>query len=219
MKEKYMLQITLDGPSGSGKSTLAKLIAARLKITYLDTGAMYRAITYYCLENNIDSTDENAVLSILPNLDINLVEDKVFVNKVDVSAPIRTETISRNVSAIASLACVRTFLVDLQQKIAKKQPIVMDGRDIGTVVLPKAPFKFFITASVEERAQRRYKEQVSKGEIVDFEEIKKDIELRDYKDSNRDISPLRAAEDAEILDTTLMTIDDVVEYVVNKVEA
>ncbi|MCK8058823.1 MULTISPECIES: (d)CMP kinase [unclassified Fusibacter] len=212
-----MLQITLDGPSGSGKSTLAKLIASKLGITYLDTGAMYRAITYYCLSNKIDVTDGSAVTESLAQLKIDLDGDKIFVNGLDVSVPIRTEETSRNVSAIASIGSVRTYLVKMQQSIAASQPIVMDGRDIGTVVLPNAPYKFFITASVEERARRRYDEQLHKGEKVDYEAIKSDIELRDYKDTNREISPLKAAEDAIHVDTTSMTIDEVVDFIVNEV--
>lgn len=208
-----MMQICLDGPSGSGKSTLAKALAKALDITYLDTGAMYRALTYHCLEAGIDVSHEAAVVAALEGFELKMDKGSVQVNGVDVSEAIRMERISQNVSAVSSYGAVRDAMVDLQRKIAAGQPIVMDGRDIGTVVLPQAPFKFFIVASAQERARRRFEEQKAKGLEVSFETILADMERRDYLDSTREIAPLRPAADAVHIDTSNLSIDAVVEKI------
>lgn len=207
------MQICLDGPSGSGKSTLAKALAKALDITYLDTGAMYRALTYHCLEAGIDVTDEASVVAALEGFELKMDKGSVQVNGVDVSEAIRMERISQNVSAVSSYGAVRDAMVDLQRKIAAGQPIVMDGRDIGTVVLPQAPFKFFIVASAQERARRRFEEQKAKGLDVSFETILADMERRDHLDSTREIAPLKPAADAVHIDTSNLSIDAVVEKI------
>lgn len=213
-----MLQICLDGPSGSGKSTLAKKIAKALDITYLDTGAMYRALTYYCLDRGFDANDEQAVTEALATFKLEVHGDVITVNGEDVSGQIRAEVISQHVSAVSSYEKVRTEMVSIQRRIAANQGIVMDGRDIGTVVLPDANYKFFLTASPEERARRRFIEQQLKGVDVTFETILEDMILRDHKDSTRALSPLKAAEDARIIDTTLLTLDQVVEVILAQVK-
>lgn len=219
LKGAFMLQITLDGPSGSGKSTVAKLIAQQLDITYLDTGAMYRSLTYDCMTHQVDVHDTKAVIDHLNQFELAVDGSHVFVNGQDVSNAIRTEAVSQNVSAIASIPQVRIWMVKKQQAIGSQQPIVMDGRDIGTVVLKDAPFKFFLTATVEVRARRRYEEQVKKGHDVSFDQIKEDIALRDHKDSTRDHSPLIQAEDAIEIDTSVMSIQEVVDFIVTRVKA
>lgn len=204
------MQICLDGPSGSGKSTLAKALAKALDITYLDTGAMYRSFTYHCLEGQVDVLDEEAVIEALKSFKLRIIKDQFLVNDMDVSQKIREERISQNVSAVSSYGPVRDAMVMLQREIGAGQPIVMDGRDIGTVVLPDAPYKFYIVASAHERAKRRYLEQKAKGFDVDLETILADMERRDYLDSSRDIAPLKPADDAIHIDTSDMTIDQVV---------
>ncbi len=213
-----MLQICLDGPAGSGKSTLAKAIAKALDITYLDTGAMYRAYTYFCLEHNADPQNRIAVESLLQNFSLQMEKENVRVNGKLVNDAIRTERISKNVSAVSSYGSVREAMVALQRDIANNQPIVMDGRDIGTVVLPNAQWKFFIVASPEERAKRRYEEQLSKGLDVSYETILEDMKLRDHLDSTREIAPLKPAADAIHIDTTALTIIQVVEKILSYVK-
>lgn len=197
---------------------MAKAIAKRLAITYLDTGAMYRAITYHCLQGHVDLRVEAEVVKALESFKLQLNQHQVIVNGQDVSMAIRTETISQNVSIIASYGPVREAMVALQREIAAGQPIVMDGRDIGTVVLPDAPYKFFIVASAQERAKRRYEEQLSKGLSVSYESILKDMELRDHLDSTRAISPLKAADDAIHIDTSDLSIEGVVDRVLSYVK-
>ncbi len=213
-----MLQICLDGPSGSGKSTLAKRIAKALDITYLDTGAMYRALTYYCLSQGYDVDNEQAVVGALSNFKLQIQGDTITVNGEDVSTQIRMEVISQHVSAVSSYEEVRTEMVAIQRRIAANQEIIMDGRDIGTVVLPDANYKFFLTASPEERAKRRFIEQQLKGIDVAYQTILEDMILRDHKDSNRTISPLKAADDARIIDTTELSLDQVVEVILAQVK-
>lgn len=219
MKEKWhrhefiMLQICLDGPAGSGKSTLAKSIAKALDITYLDTGAMYRAFTLFCLRKSITISDEKQVVSQLPHFNLKIEKDEVFLNEVAVTDEIRSEAVSKNVSAVSSYGEIRSAMVALQREIANNQPIVMDGRDIGTVVLPSAPWKFFIVASAKERANRRYLEQIAKGMDVSYDKILADMELRDYLDSTREIAPLKPASDAIHIDTSHLSIDQVVEKI------
>jgi len=211
-------QIAVDGPAGSGKSTVAKRIAKALGIVYLDTGAMYRAFTYKVLEKEIDFSDLETIKKMLQDTDIKFEGDRIYLDSDDVSEEIRSKIVSNNVSAIAAIDCVRTFLVDEQKKIANECSVIMDGRDIGTKVMPNAEFKYFLIASIEERARRRHTELQEKGLNVKFEDIKREIEERDEKDSSRANSPMKQAEDAKLLDTTLLTIDEVVSRIVNDVK-
>ena len=210
------IQIAIDGPASSGKSTVAKIIAKDLGYTYLDTGAMYRAATYIALRNQISPDEPSQLLELLEQYPISFGraetgEQLVFVGDVDVTNPIRENEVTNAVSAFAAIPAVREKLVGLQQEIAQQGGIVMDGRDIGTVVLPQAELKIFLVASVDERAERRYKENLSKGIETDLETLKEEIAARDYKDSHRETSPLKQAEDAIYLDTTGLSILEVVE--------
>ena len=207
------MNIAIDGPAGAGKSTIAKILAARLGILYLDTGAMYRAVGYKAIKSGVSVSDLAAVENMLKNTTVDVrVEDgvqHVYLDGEDVSGVIRTPEVSRAASDISALPPVRHAMVDLQRIIAAKQDTVLDGRDVGTFVLPNAEHKFFLTASVEERAKRRYKELVGRGENCDLEKIRKDIETRDYNDSHRALAPLKKADDAVEVDTTFMTIEEV----------
>ena len=212
------IQIAIDGPASSGKSTVAKIIAKDFGYTYLDTGAMYRAATYIALQHQINPEESSQLLDLLDQYPISFGrsedgEQLVYVGDVDVSHPIRENTVTNAVSAFAAVPAIREKLVALQQEIAQQGGIVMDGRDIGTVVLPKAELKIFLVASVDERAERRYKENLSKGIETDLETLKEEIAARDYKDSHRETSPLKQAEDAIYLDTTGLTILEVVEKI------
>ncbi|HHF7038598.1 TPA: (d)CMP kinase [Streptococcus mutans] len=218
------IRIAIDGPASSGKSTVAKIIAKKLGYVYLDTGAMYRSATYLALKNDTDLTDERAIVKLLKDYPISFgrrkddSEQLVFVGNVEVSHPIRENEVTNNVSTVAALPLVRKTLVDLQQQLAKKGGIVMDGRDIGTVVLPDAELKIFLIASVEERAERRYRENLEKGIQTDFNTLKKEIAERDYKDSHRKISPLKPAADAITFDTTGIDIAGVVNFIEKKAQ-
>lgn len=212
------IQIAIDGPASSGKSTVAKIIAKDFGYTYLDTGAMYRAATYIALNNQVSPEDSSRLLELLAQYPISFGraengDQLVFVGDVDVTDPIRENEVTNAVSAFAAIPTVREKLVALQQEIAQQGGIVMDGRDIGTVVLPKAELKIFLVASVDERAERRYKENLSKGIETDLETLKEEIAARDYKDSHRETSPLKQAEDAIYLDTTGLSIIEVVERI------
>ena len=212
------IQIAIDGPASSGKSTVAKIIAKDFGYTYLDTGAMYRAATYIALRNQISPDEPSQLLELLEQYPISFGraetgEQLVFVGDVDVTNPIRENEVTNVVSAFAAIPAVRERLVALQQEIARQGGIVMDGRDIGTVVLPQAELKIFLVASVDERAERRYKENLSKGIETDLETLKEEIAARDYKDSHRETSPLKQAEDAIYLDTTGLSILEVVEKI------
>ena len=212
------IQIAIDGPASSGKSTVAKIIAKDLGYTYLDTGAMYRAATYIALQHQISPEEASQVLDLLDQYPISFGRSEdgqqlVYVGDVDVSHPIRENTVTNAVSSFAAVPAVREKLVALQQEIAQQGGIVMDGRDIGTVVLPKAELKIFLVASVDERAERRYKENLAKGIETDLETLKEEIATRDYKDSHRETSPLKQAEDAVYLDTTGLNIQEVVEKI------
>ena len=212
------IQIAIDGPASSGKSTVAKIIAKDFGYTYLDTGAMYRAATYIALKNQISPDEPSQLLELLEQYPISFGraetgEQLVFVGDVDVTNPIRENEVTNAVSAFAAIPSVREKLVALQQEIAQQGGIVMDGRDIGTVVLPKAELKIFLVASVDERAERRYKENLSKGIETNLETLKEEIAARDYKDSHRETSPLKQAEDAIYLDTTGLSILEVVEKI------
>lgn len=204
------LSIAIDGPAGSGKSTVAKRIAQELNITYLDTGAMYRAVTYKVLQSQVDLKDQDAMSKLLEETSINFINGEIYLNQENISEAIRMPAINQNVSSVASLKEVREKLVELQQQIAAHQSIVMDGRDIGTKVLPNATYKFFLTASIEERAKRRFIELKEKGLDVELNELIEEIRLRDYEDSNRKLSPLKPAEDAIHIDTTKSNIQEVV---------
>ncbi|HFI0420009.1 TPA: (d)CMP kinase [Streptococcus suis] len=215
------IQIAIDGPASSGKSTVAKIIAKDFGYTYLDTGAMYRSATYLALQNGTDVTDQDGIVTLLAQHPIRFGRDEkgqqlVFVGEQDVTLPIRDNQVTNNVSAVAALPLVREKLVRLQQEIAQAGGIVMDGRDIGTVVLPQAELKIFLIASVEERALRRFKENTERGIETDLETLKEEIAARDYKDSNRAVSPLKAAEDAITFDTTGVSIEGVVKFISEK---
>ena len=212
------IQIAIDGPASSGKSTVAKIIAKDFGYTYLDTGAMYRAATYIALQHQINPEESSQLLDLLDQYPISFGrsedgEQLVYVGDVDVSHPIRENTVTNAVSAFAAIPAIREKLVALQQEIAQQGGIVMDGRDIGTVVLPKSELKIFLVASVDERAERRYKENLSKGIETDLETLKEEIAARDHKDSHRETSPLKQAEDAIYLDTTGLTILEFVEKI------
>jgi len=207
------LVVAIDGPAGAGKSTVAQLAAKQLGYTYIDTGAMYRAVAWKTLQQGQEVTDE-LILEVVKNIDVNLQyadgKTKVTVDGTDVSAAIRTPEVSGIVSQVAALGPVRVKMVDLQRKMAERGGVLMDGRDIATNVLPNADVKIFLTASIEERAQRRWKELQQKGYDMTLEKLQQDIAARDKADSEREISPLVQAEDATLLDTTGLSIDEVV---------
>ncbi|EFX53381.1 cytidylate kinase [Streptococcus cristatus ATCC 51100] len=215
------IQIAIDGPASSGKSTVAKIIAKDFNYTYLDTGAMYRAATYMALRNHLTENDVDEIVTLLETYSISFGrsengEQLVFVGDVDVTHPIRENEVTNNVSWVAAIPEVREKLVHLQQLIAAQGGIVMDGRDIGTVVLPDAELKIFLVASVEERAERRYKENLEKGIPADLETLKREIAERDYKDSHREVSPLKPAADSIHFDTTGIGIAEVVKFIEEK---
>lgn len=215
------IQIAIDGPASSGKSTVAKIIAKNFDYTYLDTGAMYRAATYLALKNDLSAEKWSEIVALLDTYPVSFGcgkngEQLVFVGDVDVTHPIRENEVTNNVSWVSAIPEVREKLVDLQQEIATQGGIVMDGRDIGTVVLPHAELKIFLVASVEERAQRRYQENLEKGIPTDLETLKKEISDRDYKDSHRSVSPLKPADDAIHFDTTGVGIVEVVNFIEEK---
>ncbi|ANK59571.1 (d)CMP kinase [Loigolactobacillus backii] len=216
------LQIAIDGPASAGKSTVAKLVAKQLHYTYCDTGAMYRSITWAAMQHGLRLTDEVAVVALLDKSTIRFepgeVEQRVFFNETEVTAAIRQPDVTNNVSTIAALGGVRQKLVQLQHQIAAVGNIVMDGRDIGTAVLPNAEVKIFLVASVSERATRRYKENLTKGINTPLAVLKQEIELRDKKDSTRKISPLVQAKDAVLVDTTSLNIDQVVARIIRIVQ-
>ena len=209
--------IAIDGPAGAGKSTVAKQVAKMLNFIYIDTGAMYRAIGYYCLNNNVDILNEEMVNNSLNNINIELkfIDNlqRIYLNNEDITDLIRTQEVGKAASSVSVYSKVREKMVSMQQNIARDNNVVMDGRDIGTVVLPNANLKIFLTASSLERAKRRYKELLEKGISEDLETIKKEIEERDYRDSNREISPLKQADDAIFLDSSNMTLEEEIEYI------
>ena len=214
--EKKIYSVAVDGPSGAGKSTMAKAAAAKLGIVYVDTGAIYRSIGYYVYTKGIDPKDAPAVIAILPELDIQMRygEDgvqRMILNGEDVSTQIRLPEMSMYASAVSAIPEVRTFLLEMQRQIARTTSVIMDGRDIGTVVLPNAEVKIFLTASAEIRAQRRMKELEQRGTPQPFAEVLQQIEERDWADSHRAIAPLRQAEDAVLLDTGALDFDESLE--------
>ena len=205
--------IAIDGPAGAGKSTVAKIVAEKLGYTYIDTGAMYRGVAWKTLQQSQEACDED-ILRAVHDIDVRLActenGTRVTVDGMDVTREIRTPEVTHIVSRVAALGPVREKMVELQRAMAADGAVVMDGRDIGTNVLPNADVKIFLTASVEERARRRYDEMKEKGYVVDFDELKQEIASRDKQDSERAISPLRQAEDAVLLDSTALSIDAVV---------
>lgn len=216
---KKNISVAIDGPSAAGKSTIAKMVAKKENFIYIDTGAMYRCVAYYCLTQKIDLNDEKAVEQAIEHIQIRLTPDnKVYLNDEDVSNQIRQDQVSLGASCISKYQAVRSFLVDEQRKMAKAGNVILDGRDIGTVVLPNADLKIYQIASVETRAKRRYLENLERGLDADLETIKKEIEERDYQDTHREISPLKKAEDAIELDTSSLTLEEVVEQVLTLIQ-
>ncbi len=215
--KRTALAVAIDGPSGAGKSTIARILAEELHFIYVDTGALYRSVGYMALRAGLSPKDAPAVEALLPQLhmEIRYIDgaQRVFVNGEDVSDCIRTPEVSMAASAVSSLPAVRRFLFDLQRDMAKTDHVVMDGRDIGTVVLPDAQVKIFLTASAEVRARRRFEELTLKGEPVIYEEVLADMKKRDYDDSHRAAAPLKAAEDAVLVDTSAMDLRQAVEAI------
>lgn len=211
------LVIAVDGPAGAGKSTIAKIIAEKLNINYIDTGAMYRAVTYKCLQNKIDINNENEVIKIAKDTQIDFKDNNIYMDGNLLQEEIRTMEVSNNVSNVAKIKYVRYLMVDVQREIGEKNSVILDGRDIGSYVFPNADYKFFLVATPEERGNRRYKELVNKGYEVKLDEIINDIIKRDEIDSNREFAPLVKAEDAIEIDTTGKDINEVVESVLSKI--
>ena len=212
------LIVAIDGPAGSGKSTIAKLLAKKYNLTYIDTGAMYRMITLYLLENNIDINDLKEVKRVLNTVNLDMQGDKFYLDNVDVSTKIREKRINDNVSKVASIKIVRSNLVDLQRKISNNKDVILDGRDVGTVIFPNAQVKIFLIASPEERARRRYNEFLEKKTEITYDEVLKSIKERDHIDSTRDESPFVKADDAIELDSTNLTIEDVINFISKEIE-
>ncbi len=216
------MNIAIDGPAGAGKSTIAKLAAKKLGYVYVDTGAMYRAIALYMINNNVPVEDDTCVEAACQNINVEIrYEDnvqQVYLNGENVSTAIRMEAVGNMASKVAAKKVVRDKLLSLQRDIAASNDVIMDGRDIGTFVLPDAEIKIYLTASVKTRAKRRYDELLAKGETPELLTIERDIEQRDYQDMNREIAPLKQAEDAYYLDSSDMTIDEVVTAICNKVK-
>jgi cytidylate kinase len=216
-KETNMINVAIDGPAGAGKSTISKGAAKELGFIYVDTGALYRTIALSAVRNGIID-DKDAIIKMLESIDVKLGFENgtqcVYLNGEEVSAYIRTPEISMGASKVSAIPKVREFLLDLQRDIAKNNNVIMDGRDIGTVVLPKAECKIFLTASAECRAQRRYKELVEKGENVKYEDVLSDVNERDYNDSHREIAPLKPSKESVIADTSELTLDESIALIV-----
>ena len=216
-------RIALDGPSGAGKSTIAKKLSAELGFVYVDTGAMYRTVGLYCLQNGVDIDDEAAVGAVLGNINIELKyidgEQRILLNGTDVSKEIRMNEVSMAASKTSAYKAVRAFLLDAQRNVAKTQSVIMDGRDIGTVVLPDAEIKIFIVGDATVRAKRRHKELLEKGQNISLQEVLEDIITRDHNDTNRAEAPLRQAKDAVLLDTTYKNFDEAYEAVLEIVKS
>jgi len=213
------VSVAIDGPAAAGKSTIAKLVAKKKGYVYIDTGAMYRAFTWYCLQKKVDCQNHDECIKLIPEVKIELKPNNVVLcNNIDVTEAIRLADVSGNVSYIASYKEIRLALVDLQRDMAKNESVIMDGRDIGTYVLPNADVKIFQIASVETRAKRRYDENMEKGRPCTLAEIEEDVRKRDYIDSHRDFAPLKCADDAITLDTSDMTIEEVTNKVIEIIE-
>ena len=222
-----MISIAIDGPGGAGKSSIAKALAERIGFIYVDTGALYRSIGLYMLENNVDLSDSNAITGKLKDISVELkyVDNKqrVILCGKDVSEDIRKPEVSMAASKVSAIPEVREFLLSLQRDMADKNNIIMDGRDIGTVVLPNAQIKMFLTASPEERAMRRYKELIAKGEEVQYETVLSELNERDYNDSHRSVAPLKPADDAAVIDTAgnnlEQSVDMIMKFIAPKIKA
>ena len=216
------IQVAIDGPASAGKSTVAKIVVKKLHFIYCDTGAMYRSVTFAALKNHVKLDDDQALKELLKTIEIRFVpaepEQRVFVNDEEVTQAIRTPEITNNVSLVSAQPSVRAELTKRQQEIAEAGGIVMDGRDIGTTVLPNAEVKIFLVASVHERAVRRFKENQTKGIDTPLDVLEKEIKERDYKDSHREISPLTQAKDAVLVDTTSLTINQVVDKILEIID-
>ncbi len=219
---KYNSIITIDGPAGSGKSTIARLLAKRLGFTYLDTGALYRAVAYEIKDKGIDIKDRKRLYEIVKNMDLMFEYDKddtlIYVNGIEVSEQLRTPEMDMLSSRISKIKEVREALLELQRKLAEKGKVIAEGRDMGTVVFPRAKIKFFLTATLKERAKRRYIQLKEKGVDVEFKKIMKDLKRRDEQDTSRAIAPLRAAKDAIIIDTTELGVQEVLERLIFKIK-
>jgi len=211
-----VVQIALDGPAGAGKSTIAKMLAKELDYIYIDTGAMYRAVTLKAIRLGLDLDDET-VFRFIDDTEFEFHDGRLYMDKLDVHDDVRHPEISNNVSLVSSYLTVREKLVKIQQHLADKHNVVMDGRDIGTKVLPDAPFKFFITASIEERANRRHLDNLARHIESNLDQLKEEIARRDHFDTTREYSPLKPAQDAEIIDTSHMNINEVVRTLTTKI--
>lgn len=216
------MKIAIDGPAGAGKSSIAKLVAKKLSFVYVDTGAMFRTVAYYFLSQGKDPSDAEMVTEECEKISISIEykdgAQHIFLDGKDVSTEIRQEEVGKNASVVAKNQAVRNRLLALQRQMAEKQDVIMDGRDIGTVVLPDAQVKIYLTASASVRAERRYKELVEKGETCNLKKIEEDIIARDEQDMNREIAPLKQAEDAVLVDSSYMTIEEVVDKIIEIVE-
>lgn len=212
-----MTRIAIDGPAGAGKSTISKKVASQLGFVYIDTGAMYRAVGLKAVRCGIDTNDETGVASILPSLDIDIrhegVEQHIYLDGENVSDKIRTPEISMAASNVSRIPAVRLAMVDMQRALAGKRDVVMDGRDIASYVLPDAEIKIFLTASVDARARRRYNELIQKGESVNYEDVKDEMIIRDKNDSTREFAPLKMVADAQLIDTSDLTLEESIEAV------
>ncbi len=217
-----MISIAIDGPSGAGKSTIAKAISKKLGFIYVDTGALYRSIGLYVLNSGKDTANREEVTKLLPEIDVKIRyvdgTQHVYLNDEDVSDAIRKPPVSMAASNVSAHPEVRAFLLDLQRKFAEENNVIMDGRDIGTVVLPNADIKIFLTATAEERANRRYKELIEKGEDVGYDKILEEIKQRDYNDSHRAVAPLKQADDATLADTTDCNLEEAIEKLLSIIE-
>ena len=216
------MKIAIDGPAGAGKSSIAKLVAKKLSFVYVDTGAMFRTVAYYFLSQGKDPSDAEMVTEECEKISISIEykdgAQHIFLDGTDVSTEIRQEEVGKNASVVAKNQAVRNRLLALQRQMAEKQDVITDGRDIGTVVLPDAQVKIYLTASASVRAERRYKELVEKGETCNLKKIEEDIIARDEQDMNREIAPLKQAEDAVLVDSSYMTIEEVVDKIIEIVE-
>ena len=217
-----MFNIAIDGPAGAGKSTIAKKVAKELDFIYVDTGAMYRSMALYFIRKQVKAAEVDKIITLLPEIHVTIAyengEQHVYLNGEDVSALIRNEEVSQMTSSISTIPEVREKLLDLQRDLAKENNVLMDGRDIGTCVLPNAQLKIYLTASVEVRAKRRYDEMVEKGMECNLRELEASIKERDYRDMNREVAPLKQAEDAVLLDTSDMNIEEVVNAIIRMVK-
>ena len=210
--------VAIDGPAGSGKGTVAKILSDKCNLLYIDTGAMYRAVAYKILREGIDISEEDKIVELAKNSKIEFIDGKTYLDGKDISKEIRTMEVTKIVSPVSSIVKLREILVDLQRKMAENSDVIMEGRDITTVVFPNATYKFYLDADVEERAKRRYKENKEKGIDSSFEEILENIKKRDYNDMHKEVGSLTRTVDSHYIDSTNMTIEEVVEEMKNIIE-